>query len=181
MICRKATFTINVSAVMLSDTNFLPSRCQSLSSRAQNRGFCASFAFGTPIFWLFEHKKWVFVLFWPLEPPFSGISSTKSRFLCAFCLRNPRFQGFRAQNRGFCAFFAFGPLVFGHFEHKISIFVRFCPPEPPISGFSSTKSGFLCALDVGWCSSAGCDYSRGRCSDCGQGSGTDYNSGCGPG
>ena len=26
---------------MLSDTNFLPSRCQSLSSRAQNRGFCA--------------------------------------------------------------------------------------------------------------------------------------------
>ncbi len=41
MICRKATFTINVSAVMLSDTNFLPSRCQSLSSRAQNRHFCA--------------------------------------------------------------------------------------------------------------------------------------------
>ena len=26
---------------MLSDTNFLPSRCQSLSSRAQNRHFCA--------------------------------------------------------------------------------------------------------------------------------------------
>ena len=26
---------------MLSDTNFLPSRCQSLSFRAQNWGFCA--------------------------------------------------------------------------------------------------------------------------------------------
>ena len=41
MICRKATVAINVSAVMLSDTNFLPSRCQSLSFRAQNWGFCA--------------------------------------------------------------------------------------------------------------------------------------------
>ena len=81
------------------------------------------------------------------------------------------------QNRGFCAFLAFGDPIFWPFEHKIEVFVRFCPPEPPISGFLSTKLGFLCALDVEWCSSAGCDYSRGRCSDCGQGSGTDYNSG----
>ena len=42
MICRKATFTIRVSAVMLPDANFL-------SSRAQNRGFCALLASGTPI------------------------------------------------------------------------------------------------------------------------------------
>ena len=103
MICRKATVAINVSAVMLSDTNFLPSRCQSLSSRAQNRHFCAFLGYGTPDFWLFEHKIGVFVLFWPSEPPFSGLSSTKSRFLCAFALRNPRFRAFRAQNRGFCA------------------------------------------------------------------------------
>ena len=173
MICRKATFTINVSAVMLSDTNFLPSRCQSLSSRAQNRHFCAFLGSGTPVFRVFEHKIGVFVLFWPSGLPFSGVSSTKSRFLCAFCLRNPRFLAFRAQNRGFCAFFAFRTPVFGHFEHKIEVFVRFCPSEPPISGFLSTKFGFLCALDVEWCSSAGYDYSRGRCSDCGQGSGTD--------
>ena len=166
---------------MLSDTNFLPSRCQSLSSRAQNRHFCAFLGSGTPVFRVFEHKIGVFVLFWPSGLPFSGVSSTKSRFLCAFCLRNPRFLAFRAQNRGFCAFFAFRTPVFGHFEHKIEVFVRFCPSEPPISGFLSTKFGFLCALDVGCCSSAGCDYSRGRCSDCGQGSGTDYNSGCGPG
>ena len=37
-----------------------------------------SLVFGLP-----EHKIEVFVLFWPLEPPFSGISSTKSGFLCA--------------------------------------------------------------------------------------------------
>ena len=60
--------------------------------RAQNRGFCALFAFGTPVFWLFEHKIGVFVLFLPSGPLFSGILSTKSRFLCAFALRNPRFQ-----------------------------------------------------------------------------------------
>ena len=55
---------------------------------------------------------------------FSGFPSTKSRFLCAFCLRNPHFQGFRAQNRGFCALLGFGTLVFGLFEHKIEVFVR---------------------------------------------------------
>ena len=71
--------------------------------RAQNRHFCALFAFGTPIFGLPEHKIGVFVRFLPSEPPFSGISSTKSGFLCAFCLRNPHFRAFRAQNRVFCA------------------------------------------------------------------------------
>ena len=70
-----------------------------------------------------EHKIGVFVLFWPPEPPFSGFSSTKSRFLCFFILWNPRFQGFRAQNRGFCALLPFGTTVFGSFEHKIGIFV----------------------------------------------------------
>ena len=71
--------------------------------RAQNRHFCALFAFGTPIFRHFEHKIEVFVRFWPSGPPFSGFSSTKSAFLCFFTLRNPRFRSFRAQNRGFCA------------------------------------------------------------------------------
>ena len=52
--------------------------------RAQNRGFCALLPFGTPIFGHFEHKIRVFVLFWPSGPSFSGVSSTKSRFLCAF-------------------------------------------------------------------------------------------------
>ena len=118
----------------------------------------------------------------PLFPvPIPVSPSTKSGFLCAFCLWNPHFRAFRAQKVGFCAFLAFVTPDFWPFEHKIEVFVRFCPSEPPFSGFSSTKSGFLCALDVEWCSSAGYDYSRGRCSDCGQGSGTDYNSGCGPG
>ena len=96
MICRKAT-------VMLPDANYLFSRCQSLSFRAQNRGFCALFAFGALIFRHFEHKIGFFVRFLPPEPSFSGVSSTKSWFLCAICLRNPHFRAFRAQNRGFCA------------------------------------------------------------------------------
>ena len=94
--------------------------------------------------YLFEHKTRVFVRFWPSGPSFSGISSTKSGFLCAFSLRNPRFRAFRAQNLGFCAFLAFGAPVFGLFEHKIEVFVRFWGLEPPFSGISSTKSRFLC-------------------------------------
>ena len=71
--------------------------------RAQNWGFCAFFAFGIPVFGHFEHKIRVFVRFLPSEPPFSGFSSTKSAFLCAFGVWNPSFQAFRAQNRHFCA------------------------------------------------------------------------------
>ena len=59
--------------------------------------------FGTLVFGHFEHKIEVFVLFCPPQPQFSGISSTKSGFLCAFGLRNPHFRHFRAQNRHFCA------------------------------------------------------------------------------
>ena len=106
---------------------FLSSRSPLTSSRAQNRGFCALFAFGTPIFGLFKHKNRLFVLFCPPEPPILGFSSTKSRFLCAFALRNPHFRAFRAQNRGFCAFLAFGTPIFGLFEHKIGIFVLVKP------------------------------------------------------
>ena len=51
---------------------------------------------------VFEHKIGIFVRFCPPEPLFSGVLSTKSRFLCAFTLQNPYFWGFRAQNRGFC-------------------------------------------------------------------------------
>ena len=102
--------------------------------------------FPMPIFSLPEHKIVVFVRFWGLEPSFSGISSTKSGFLCFFGLRNPRFRVSRAQNRGFCALLGFGTLVFGRFEHKIGVFVRFWGLEPSFSGFLSTKSGFLCAF-----------------------------------
>ncbi len=87
----------------LLDANFLSSWCQFPFSRAQNRGFCAFLAFRTPVFRHFEHEIGIFVLFLPSEPPFSGISSTKSRFLCAFSLRDPHFWHFRAQNRHFCA------------------------------------------------------------------------------
>ena len=92
-----------------------------------------------------EHKIGFFVRFWPSRPSFSGFSSTKSAFLCAFCLRDPQFRAFRAQNWGFCALLAFGTPVFGLFEHKIEVFVLFCPSEPSFSGFSSTKSAFLCS------------------------------------
>ena len=76
---------------------------------------------------------------------FSGFPSTKSGYLCAFCLRNPHFPAFRAQNQGFCALLGSGTTVFGHFEHKIEVFVRFYPLNPPFSGFPSTKSPFLCS------------------------------------
>ena len=91
--------------------------------RAQNRVFCALLAFGTPVFGHFEHKIEVFVLFLGSGPLFSGVSSTKSWFLCAFCLQDPRFRAFRARNRVFCAFLGSGTLIFGRFEHKIGIFV----------------------------------------------------------
>ena len=71
--------------------------------RAQNRGFCALLGFGTLVFGLFEYKIGFFVRFCPSKPTFSGISSTKSGFLCAFNLQNPHFRAFRAQNQHFCA------------------------------------------------------------------------------
>ena len=113
--------------------------------RAQNWHFCALLPSKALIFRLPEHKIWVFVRFYPQEPPFSGISSTKSRFLCAICLQNPHFRASRAQNQGFCAFLAFGTPVFRHFEHKIEVCVRFLPSEPQFSSFPSTKSPFLCS------------------------------------
>ena len=70
-----------------------------------------------------EHKIGIFVRFWGLEPSFSGISSTKSRFLCVFSLLNPHFIAFRAQNRHFCALLPFKTPIFRHFEHKIEVFV----------------------------------------------------------
>ena len=96
VICRKAT-------VALPDANFLSPWCQSPSFRAQNRGFCALLPFGTPIFRHFEHKIEVFVRFCPPKPSFSGISSTKSAFLCQKRRYFPGFVPFRAQNRHFCA------------------------------------------------------------------------------
>ena len=66
-----------------SDANIFSSHCQSPSSRAQNRGFCALLGSGTPVFGHLEHKIEVFVRFLASEPLFSGISSTKSRFLCS--------------------------------------------------------------------------------------------------
>ena len=74
-----------------------------LTKNPQNRGFCAFLGFGTLVFGLFEHKIGIFVRFWGLEPLFSGILSTKSRFLCVFTLR--------------------APPLFGRFEHIICIFV----------------------------------------------------------
>ena len=52
--------------------------------RAQNRGFCALFAFGTPIFGHFEHKIGIFVSETAIFPWFWPLPSTKLGFLCAF-------------------------------------------------------------------------------------------------
>ena len=51
-----------------------------------------------------EHKIEVFVRFLPSEPPFSGISSTKSGFLCQKGQLFPDFAPSRAQNRGIGVF-----------------------------------------------------------------------------
>ena len=68
-------------------------------------------------------KIGVFVLFWPSRPSFSAISSTKSRFLCAFGLRDPRFRAFRAHNRGGCALLPEGgrPLAGDAYGKKVYI------------------------------------------------------------
>ena len=58
------------------------SRCQSLSCRAQNRGFCVRMCDFSEILGRFD---------------------TKSAFLYAFGVWNPRFRPFRAQHRAFCA------------------------------------------------------------------------------
>ena len=55
---------------------------------------------------------------------FPLFSSTKTAFLCAFCLRDPHFWHFRAQNRGFC-------VRMGDFSEILGCF--------------DTKSGFLCS------------------------------------
>ena len=61
----------------------------------------------------------------PLFPvPIPVSPSTKSAFLCAFCLRDPHFRAFRAQNRGFC-------VRMGDFSEILGCF--------------DTKSGFLCS------------------------------------
>ena len=59
-----------------------------------------------PLSLLPEHKIGIFVRFWGLGPLFSGISSTKSRFLCAFGQYFLGFRPRRAQNRDFCALFS---------------------------------------------------------------------------
>ena len=77
VICRKATFTISVSAVMLpqcqfpvcsnTKSGFLCQKGQLFpglrASRAQNQGFCALLGSGTLVFGLSEHKIGVFVRF----------------------------------------------------------------------------------------------------------------------
>ena len=110
-----------------------------------------------------EHKIGIFVRFLPLEPSFSGISSTKSRFLCAFTLRNPCFQAFRAQNRGFCALLPFGTHIFGSFEYIIGIFVlrvrwffeiwpesAIVTLEDDVNWCKVGETGYLASACAGW-------------------------------
>ena len=111
VICRKATFRFPMPISHLLEhkigifVRFLPSEpsfsgflstksgflCQNRQFslgfypfRAQNRDFCALFAFGTPIFWPFEHKIGIFVSELAIFPWFLPLLSTKSGFLCAY-------------------------------------------------------------------------------------------------
>ena len=117
----------------LQEGNGCASRCQSPSSRAQNLSFCALLPSGTLVFGLFEHKIWVFVSEWVIFPGFWVVSSTKSGFLCAFCLRDPRFRAFQAQNRHFCVRMGDFSWILCRFEHKIWFFVRFWLPWPRVT------------------------------------------------
>ena len=82
---------------------------------------------------------------------FPLFSSTKTAFLCAFCLRDPQFRAFRAQNRGFCAFLAFRTLIFGCFEHKIEVFVSEWAIFPGFWAFRAQNRAF--------CARRGCNAS----------------------
>ena len=82
---------------------------------------------------------------------FPLFSSTKTAFLCAFCLRDPQFRAFRAQNRGFCAFLAFGTPVFVRFEHKIEVFVSEWAIFPGFWAFRAQNRAF--------CARRGCNAS----------------------
>ena len=73
------------------------------SSRAQNRDFCVRTGNFSLVFAPPEHKIGIFVRFLPSGPPFSGLLSTKSAFLCQNWQFSPGFCPFRAQNRDFCA------------------------------------------------------------------------------
>ena len=115
MICRKATITVNASADMI---NF-----------SRLRFPMAILVFTVPI---------------PAFPvPSHILPSTKSRFLCAFCLRDPHFRAFQAQKSTFCTILPSRTPDFRLFEHKIEVFVRFWGLEPLFSGISSTKIDFL--------------------------------------
>ena len=151
--CQFPIFSSTKSGFLCQNRQFSPGFC---SSRAQNRDFCALFAFGTLVFGLFEHKIGIFVSERAIFPWFLPLSSTKSAFLCAFCLRNHHFLAFWAQNRDFCALFDFGTPVFGRSEHKIGIFVRLFKE---ISRLEAEKRANFC-----FCALLSCYCLRGNCS-----------------
>ena len=98
--CRLPLFPVPITVFSSTKSGFLCAfACQNprfQAFRAQNRHFCALLGSGSPVFRRFEHKIEVFVRFWGPEPSFSGFSSTKSAFLCAFGLRDPRFLAFHS-------------------------------------------------------------------------------------
>ena len=115
-----------------------------------------------PISPLPEHKIGIFVHFWPSEPPFSGISSTKSRFLCFFGLRDPRFRAFRAQNRGFCARLLNWMSGLGHFPADRGIVA----PAQPILPLTLPPLHLRSRCTCGAVAPAQPSYLRSRCAIC---------------
>ena len=75
-------------------------------------------------------SRWQFLSSLPIPAfpvPSHILPSTKSRFLCAFCLRDPHFQTYQAQKSTFCTIL---------------------PSRTPDFRHSSTKSRFLCAFTL---------------------------------
>ena len=112
----------------LQEGNGCSSRCQSLSFRAQNRVFCALLPFETPVFRHFEHKIEVFVRFCPLEPSFSGISSTKSGFLCSFTKLDVGVGALSRRKRHRCTCAAVAPAQPSYLRSRCAICRRLSPP-----------------------------------------------------
>ena len=67
----------------LQEGHLYDSRCHLPIFPSTKSRFLCAFALQNPHFRTFEHKIAVFVRFCLSEPPFSGVSSTKSRFLCS--------------------------------------------------------------------------------------------------
>ena len=89
----------------LQEGNGCASRCQFTLFSSTKSGFLCFFGLRNPRFRAFRAQNRGFCALVAVGTPFSGFSSTKSRFLCAFGQYFLGFSPRRAQNLGFCVLF----------------------------------------------------------------------------